>query len=571
MPASDHARRDPLSVSLILGLAHAGLFTLAVPPYSFMPAMPVSIALLTRMGLRARTASRGMLIAAVTQVVMWCVLHRWVIEVSAAGWIPLGVYLSCYGALYTGIIARLAHRSRTAGMPMTVGVPVVWVGLEYLRGAIVFHGYPWYLAGHVTIERPELAQSAAWFGAYFVSALVALFAGAIVDAIDRRWRIATTGVVTGAGIMVTAAVTNDPPEDAPVRHVMAVQTNVPQDNRMHWTPEQQLTDVASFIEMTRRGVDDADEQPDLIVWPETMMPGLGLEVQTLQLIQSRGDAHYARLVGALFDLQRSIDVPMLIGMSVFTNLRIEGEPEGTLAWDAQYNSAYVVDGPLPFERYDKVFLAPFGETMPYISAWPWLEARLLAFGARGMTFELDAATSITRLPFGTREDGATGMMATPICFEDTVPGVCRSMAFEAGVKRIDLLVNMSNDGWFGRNAGGRAAHAAAARFRCIELRTPMVRAANTGYSIGVDSSGNLIARLGEGRYGEHRVAGTVLARVTLDSRVPPYARIGDAWGWMCTAAVAVLLLIGGCGTRSPRRIDDEDTTVDSSTTTPRRT
>jgi apolipoprotein N-acyltransferase len=166
---------------------------------------------------------------------------------------------------------------------------------------------------------------------------------------------------------------------------------------------------------------------------------------------------------------------------------------------------------------------------------------MLGVGAPGMTFTLDAAEAIRRLPWPSQDL----TMATPICFEDTVARVCRRMVYEDGRKVAALLVNLSNDGWFGDHDAGRAQHAQIARFRCIENRVPMVRCANTGLSVAIDAAGRVVGRIGEGRYGEGRQAGALEVRVTLDDRTTLYARVRESWSWTCLAltAAAVGLVI----------------------------
>jgi apolipoprotein N-acyltransferase len=180
--------------------------------------------------------------------------------------------------------------------------------------------------------------------------------------------------------------------------------------------------------------------------------------------------------------------------------------------------------------------------MPYISASPALERALLAIGARGMRFDLDASAEIRRLRLA--RPGGDVTLVTPICFEDTVPRVCRRMVYKQGAKAADLLVSLCNDGWFGGDDAGRAHHVQVARFRCIENRVGMVRAANTGVSAAIDSAGRVISPAdlfpGAGRAVAPRQAGWLLAELPLDSRSTVYGRVGDAWGWICLLGTAGL-------------------------------
>ena len=135
------------------------------------------------------------------------------------------------------------------------------------------------------------------------------------------------------------------------------------------------------------------------------------------------------------------------------------------------------------------------------------------------------------------------VLATPICFENAMARVCRRLVYEHGRKRADVLVNLSNEGWFGRYDAGRRQHLQIARFRCVENRVPMIRSVNTGVSVAIDSSGRLIGPAsvtGDGVGVAPREAGWLLAELPLDHRSTLYGRLGDAFAWTCLLATAGL-------------------------------
>ena len=193
----------------------------------------------------------------------------------------------------------------------------------------------------------------------------------------------------------------------------------------------------------------------------------------------------------------------------------------------RYNSAVLVlpDGEL--DSYHKIFPTPFGERLPWIDAWPWLRQKMLDFGGPGVVLELDAGPEPTVLEMP-RPDAAPLVMISPICFEATVPSVTRQLfqSQKTGTSP-DLIVNLTNDGWFGDVDGGRLSHAQAARFRCIELRAPMIRCANTGQSAAFDSYGRLVAAL------PSREAGVLLVEPVGDSRRTLYILTGNLLPIMC--------------------------------------
>ena len=331
--------------------------------------------------------------------------------------------------------------------------------------------------------------------------------------------------------------------------MLALQTNLPQSNKVGWTPEAQWRDANEFAVRTVEAVRAAEAvgtPVDLVVWPETMLPGVGLEAESIEFMASRDWWPGDRFATLAVQLQSVVGRPLLLGSGSFEGLRLGADGE-TLDWDARFNSVYLLDdrGLDAVVRYDKMVLTPFGETMPYISAWPWLEAQLLEFGARGMRFDLVAGTSFVR--FDVVGDGGDSFaVATPICFEDTVPQACRRLVYEDGRKVSDLLVNPSNDGWFGDHDGARDTHLQLARLRCIENRVPMVRAVNTGRSAWIDSDGVHRASLPSLESGE------LVAAVELDDRVPPFARLAR---W--PVAIISLVAVGLLAAATPRVMEPE--------------
>lgn len=528
----------------IFALMHAVLFLCAYPPINAWPLALLAPAPLAWLAINARTTHRALLIVLIVQLLMWLWMSRWLIEVTVVGWPLQALCMSLYALAFVWIVRRISRHKLMMMRPMALVIAVVWVGLECLRGELAFDGYPWYLLGHPLIEWPVLAQSADLLGAYLTSFLAAVVAGAVVDFL--RWharqlpgRPAIIAIVVIAALQALNVgygawrLRAEEQGQAELR-ILAIQTNLPQSNKVAWSLEAQQSDMASFIDLTQRAFEETEGRPDLIVWPETMLPARGLEPEILQtLLDWRQESE----LGFAFDVIRLSDelrTPMLVGSPCFLGLDVS--EEGMWIWDTHYNSAYLVDGLPPYQRYDKCFLTPFGEVMPYISAWPWLEEKLLAVGAKGMTFTLASNPDIERLTL--RRADRDIFLATPICFEDTVGRVCRRMVYDRGVKRADVLVNLSNDGWFGDHDAGRAQHAQIARFRCIENRVPMVRCANTGLSVAVDSRGRLLGRIGRGRYGEARRVGWLDARVPLDGSMTLYGRIGDVWAWVCLLAAA---------------------------------
>jgi apolipoprotein N-acyltransferase len=119
-------------------------------------------------------------------------------------------------------------------------------------------------------------------------------------------------------------------------------------------------------------------------------------------------------------------------------------------------------------------------------------------------------------------------VGAPICYEDAVAGICRKMVYGpdgsgSGGKRLDLLVNLTNDGWY-PGKGMRRQHAQLASLRCIENRVPMARSVNTGISAVIDSVGRSSVRL------DAYEAGVLVHAVQIDERSTLYGTLGG-WPW----------------------------------------
>jgi len=457
--------------------------------------------------------SRAAFFAGLGTLPAWLWTHHWMWGVSKVGMPILMVYL----ALYPGLFVWVGHRMVQRFGRRWIVLPVVWVGIEFLRGTAAFTGYPWYLTAQPLIDSPGqvLAGPAAFGGTYFVCLLSAVFAWQVWEMLRGRAFLGGMFRVVGVlGVWIAlglAGLTGE--RDGREVVVGIVQPNVPQDIRMEWTDRQRVADWFTLRALTEASALD-QLRPDLIVWPEGFVPGWTFDPESLQhereeeltwSMRPRFEGDAPELVGMpsripatlivdqLLAMQRRIGIPMVVGSVAFENLKIRRDSEDWVMYtnDGMFNSAFVVDdGEIGSEWYNKMHLTPFGEVMPVISNWEWLEQRLLALGAEGMEFILTAGDSPVVLEVPDGDDVIR--VGTPICFEATVAGVCRSLVFGKGNRRADLLVNMTNDGWFGSWDPSRRSHMLIARWRSLELATPMIRSANTGVSCVIDARGRVV-------------------------------------------------------------------------------
>jgi apolipoprotein N-acyltransferase len=556
---------------LIAGLIHAAAMLLAFPPVGWWPLafiapMPLiwtawARAQDLRSG-RRRGLGRAPLMFMVGMAPLHLYAQQWVMDVSAAGYIPFVVIMCGFsGVLVWGLSVVVAKWPR---LPLVVVGPVMWSAMEFFRGELFLSGYPWVLSGHPLIDAPLFPGVASLLGTYFAGYLVAVVAAAGVDALaeDGRGRLglASLGVV---GLVVVVSVIARPvePEKREVKFGV-VQTNIPQSNKLEWTFGDRLKDFERFRELTRQA---AAGRPDVIVWPETMFPGISLSAQAVaeeraaqltfqvpESVDARGEVSTTVFHDHLLELSKDVGVPMLIGALGFDKFSIKPDPSGGVmfAQDARYNSVFLVDaGMVDAVPYSKLELTPFGEVMPGIRHWPWLQSKVMAVGAGGMTFDLSSGPGPRAFTVGIKPV----LIVTPICFEATKPRLCRKLVRAAGPGQV-IMVNLTNDGWFGRFRTGRLQHLQVARWRCVELGVPMVRAANTGVSCAIDSRGRVMASGVNGFPGAWNQDGVLHATVAATSARTLYARIGEVFGWgvfvLGTGLFGAALLTGR---RTPRK------------------
>lgn len=545
-------------------LLAAACFTLIWPPFECWWLAFVAVAPLSIMAIAQPTARRALLVTTLTQALPWGFVHAWMVQLTPPGGVMLDFYCALYMALFAVLVRRVARSPRTAALPMALVIPLLWSGTEYLRSTVVLGGYPWYTLGLPLAGTPEspgwFAQSASLGGVHLLSTVAAMVGGSLVDlwrlregAGDRRrvWRwVAITLLLQAAnlgfGVWVIETTTT-----APGPTVLVVQTDLSVSNKNAWSKEHQERDTVVYLKATIAGATDAKEKGvplDLIAWPETMVPGFGLDVETIRTLV-QGEYYPGSMYADVFaGMQERLGIPLLVGSGSYVGLRANTENDGW-AWDKHYNSAYLIDGPPPYARYDKLFLTPMGEEMPLISRWEWLEKELLALSAPGMTFDLEAGEKPVRFTVPWRsaapaanDPGGQLRFVTPICFEDTSGPLCRTLCYEAGVRQVDLMVNLSNDGWFGWSATGRSHHVLHARMRSIELAVPMIRCANTGQSVAIEWNGQVSGRIGEAGAAPAVGTGTMVEplRVRRCDRTTLYGRIGDLWPWLMVAATGYL-------------------------------
>ena len=455
----------------------------------------------------------------------WLWLESWIGPVSDYGWPALAIVMGAFDGVFAVALSRTERGTRYRNWPLAIRAGIILCGSEWFRSRVFMDGYPWFMPAQPLIDFPWLAQGADVIGVAGLGIIPGLIAGMLVGVIApprTSWRagawttIACVLLALGYGFFCAPST-----KDCDIFKVLVIQTNVAQSNKMAPTREMQQTQFDGAYKTTMDALKTLQlrgETPDLIAWPETVLPGVGLESDAIMLQRERGIWPADTLSLQLEKLVNQ-NAPLLVGSGAYEGLRIEGN---RYAWDRHYNSGYLLRSGGRHERVDKVVLTPFGETMPYISYWKALEQAMLDFGGRGMEFDLSTGERPRTLSLQTATRHVA--LAVPICFEDTVSRATRSLV--NADEGADVIVNLSNDGWFGWFDPARRHHEQAARWRCVELRRSMLRVVNTGISAAFDTHGQRI-----GNPLPPQQEGWMLAALPLEKTRTTYATIGDVFSW----------------------------------------
>ncbi len=473
---------------------------LAFAPFGWWPLAVVSPACLFAIWLDSRprrAAWRGWLFG----LGAFGVGTSWVREsfqfADVPGWLAvvlMVVFVAAF-ALYPALLGLLAARRDGRGevLRLIAAMPAGWVLLEWLRGWL-FTGFPWLQLGAAHVDSALGAQLpvggvllASWS-----SALVAGLAVWTVLAARRRRRgpalaacglavaLWSTGLVLERVDWGTAA-------GEPLT-VSLVQGNVAQGEK--WLPEMRGPTLERYVRLTR----ERWARSDLVIWPETAVPGL----------RSRLGA----FVSGLDAEARSVGSRVLFGIPVredgrfFNGVEVVGEDSGV---------------------YHKRHLVPFGEYLPFD---PLLRPLAEAFGVRVASFTPGPREQPMLEVSGHR-------LGVTICFE---------IAFASEVMRAlpqaAFLVTVSNDAWFGTSIGPHQ-HFQLARVRARESARYLARATNTGISAVIDPAGGVVALSPQFRV--HALS----ERIVPMRGETPYARLGDA----PVVLLALAATIVGCRRR----------------------
>jgi apolipoprotein N-acyltransferase len=283
------------------------------------------------------------------------------------------------------------------------------------------------------------------------------------------------------------------PERGDTLRVALTQGNIPQD--IKWDPAFQEATIAVYERLSRQACAGGS---DLVVWPESAAP-----------FYLQDDVKYA---GRIKSLAAELKTCMVVGSPAF-----EMDKQRT----RYLNSAFLLapDGEI-LGRSDKMHLVPFGEYVPLARFLPFVNKLVAGIG------DFSPGAALTPLETG------KGKIGVLICFEGIFPELSRDYV-RAGSR---LLVNITNDAWFGRSSAPYQ-HLSMTVFRAVENRVPLVRAANTGITSIIDSRGHI--RSMTQIFKEACISG----EVRLGEKVTLYTRVGDLFALICLAGALLITVL----------------------------
>lgn len=480
----------------------------------------------------------------------------WIAPVTWPGWLVFCLYT----ALLWPLVVFTVRFCRAKKIPLFLAVPVIFVGVEQLQG-LFLGGFFWRHLSHSQYANITLIQIADIFGAGGVSFLVAMVNGLIAEFIIaiREKRVFKISLLLKTALVCAAVVgsivygrwrigqSDEFIEAGPL--VGSVQSNIPQSVKESFEAEEAI--LAELLEYSSAAVKSGAK---LVVWPETMVQAI-LDERVLKLL---APSNVHRVFNEKLRAHSKDKAFVLVGA-------YGGEPEiledGKINLLGRFNSAFLYgpDGEQARQSYNKIHLVPFGEVVPFKKSAPWLYKILMKFTPYDYDYSLEAGDEFTvfEMISGPETSEQIYKFGVMICYEDTVPVIARRFAVDAaGQKRLDWLVNISNDGWFVRYKNQKVLpstelgqHTATCVFRAVENRLAVVRSVNTGISCIIDSVGrirNSYAASSEGfsvkAMERQGMGGWFVDRMPIDKRRTFFTKYGQWLDFCCVMGVFLLAI-----------------------------
>jgi len=395
----------------------------------------------------------------------------------------------------------------------------LWISSEYVR-AILFTGFPWAILGYTQYRTPIIIQIADVTGSYGVSFLIMMVNFVLYSylylflkrTLSRHILISQTLILIIIMTFVLfygySELRNDDSNTG--LKLSVIQGNIEQGKK--WDTAYKDYILTRYEILTKEA---AKDRPDLIIWPETSIPGLLDEEDIGKRIRK---------------LAKDIDIPLFLGAITY---------ESHFDRDLFFNSAvlFSLDGYIE-EKYDKLHLVPFGEYVPFERYLPFIRDFInveIGDYTKGREFTLFDIKSKRDEHF---------KYAALICFEDIFPALVRRFISNGA----NFLINITNDAWF-KESSEQLQHAQASVFRAVENRVSVIRAANTGFSCYINPNGIIENSIYDKNTKGMYVPGYKTFELKISERSSFYTRYGDVFSYICIAFVLSALLTVSLGWR----------------------
>ncbi|MCK5539690.1 MAG: apolipoprotein N-acyltransferase [Deltaproteobacteria bacterium] len=414
----------------------------------------------------------------------------------------LALYMALYLAFFTGLWHYLrnlpALKSSFGEIVSALTAAAAWILFEDLRSGFL-GGFPWHPLGLTQIDNPLLNWLLPWGGVRLISGLVVLgniglylsaralfkkegkkaglYAFCLLGPLLGLTLMAGTGTLAKATLQTPLPM----PNDSTSARIVVVQPNIPQKEK--WLPENREKIIEKMIAMTRMGL---EYNPDLVIWPEAALPLL-LEKETA-------------LSERLQELVNQEQSSLMLG-----GPRYIAEPQKNQAGETQkrlYNAIFLFTPDNPRQIYNKIKLVPYGEFTPLAEFFPFISK--IVPGLDYTSGDKIHNFSLKQLK-----------IAPSVCFEGVFPAFTAHF-FKAGA---NLLINLTNDAWFGDSPGPRQ-HLLNIRLRALENRCYIIRCANTGISAIINPQGEIEHQLPLNREGLIETVITPSRETTFFARHP---------------------------------------------------
>lgn len=423
---------------------------------------------------------------------------------------PMLLILGCFW----GIVTLFSRLWGGQGYGSLLLLPPLWLLMEWARTHGPF-AFPWGSLGYLWLGTP-VVQAADLAGSYGLSLLtlivVSLLATPFINTDGRTasfgmrgrggwWVIPVSLVVLGLAA-VYGLIRLEQPLPELNRSVLLVQGNTDPLGRMQGVTD----DVTVYTDLTRNAMTTAVSPPELVVWPEGAVIGEaardGMEGDAGQALRER--------------LQASAGSASLItGMSV-GEYRDDGVRLG-------FNRVYGLVDATVTDKYDKIGLVPFGERPPFFTLLlPLYKLVYPLFGLGAYSVQPGEAADPLTISDLTA--------AVYICYESVFPHIVREQVKRGG----EVLVNITNDAWFGAGSGGEQ-HFLMGTMRSIETKRYLLRAGNDGVTAVVDPHGKTLTRL------ERHISSSLMGNYALMTGQTLYVRWGD---WIIWVALGFAVVVG---------------------------